>query len=87
MRTAGRLKGIAIWSNTDDELESTLGIAQAVMLSGVLGAALSEITGKSVGSAPVRISAVRARMADQLGRWPEAREALEDLIDWDLGPF
>ena len=26
-------------------------------------------------------------MSEQLGRSPGAREELEDLIDWDLGPF
>jgi transcriptional regulator with XRE-family HTH domain len=71
----------------DDELETTVSIAQAMMLARLLGADLSEIIGESVASAPMRIAAIRAGMVAELARSPGAREELEDLIDWDLGPF
>jgi transcriptional regulator with XRE-family HTH domain len=71
----------------DEELETTVSIAQAVTLARLLGADLPEIVGESVAGAPVRIAAIRTGMAGELARSPGAREELEDLIDWDLGPF
>jgi transcriptional regulator with XRE-family HTH domain len=71
----------------DDELETTISIAQALALAHLLGTELAEIIGESVGPAPVQVSAIRAGMVEQLDRSREAREELEDLIDWDLGPF
>lgn len=70
-----------------DRLRSWDGIAQALTLARLLGAELSEMLGESVGSAPIGIPTIRAGMAAQLDRSPGAREELEDLIDWDLGPF
>lgn len=81
------LEGYCDLEQYDDELETTISIAQALMLAQVLGADLSEILGAPVGSAPIGIPAIRAGMAAQLGRSPGSREELEDLIDWDLGPF
>jgi len=71
----------------DDELESTISIAQAVTLARLLGREISDIVWESAGPQAVRMSAIRAGMSEQLGRSPGAREELEDLIDWDLGPF
>jgi DNA-binding XRE family transcriptional regulator len=71
----------------DEELETTLSIAQAVTLARLLGTDLSQMIGDSAGATQVRISAIRAGMAPQLDSSPGAREQLEDLIDWDLGPF
>lgn len=71
----------------DDELESTISIAQAVALARLLGRDLAEIVGEPAGSPALRMSAIRAGMSEQLARSPGAREELEDLIDWDLGPF
>jgi transcriptional regulator with XRE-family HTH domain len=71
----------------DDELETTISIAQAVILARLLRADLAEITGESAGATPVQISAIRSGMVAQLEPSPGAREELEDPIDWDLGPF
>lgn len=68
-------------------LETTLSIAQAVTLVRLLGTDLPEIIGEPAVSGKIQISAIRAGMEGQLGRSPGAREELEDLIDWDLGPF
>jgi transcriptional regulator with XRE-family HTH domain len=71
----------------DDELETTISIAQAVILARLLGTNLLEMIGESAASTQIQISAIRAGMVAELGRSPGAREELEDLIDWDLGPF
>jgi transcriptional regulator with XRE-family HTH domain len=71
----------------DDELQTTISIAQAVTLARLLGTGLLEIIGESAVSSQIQISAIRAGMVAELGRSPGAREQLEDLIDWDLGPF
>jgi transcriptional regulator with XRE-family HTH domain len=71
----------------DDELETTISVAQAVMLARLLGVDLSELVGESGAGAPVRIAAIRSGMTSELARSPGSREELEDLIDWDLGPF
>jgi DNA-binding XRE family transcriptional regulator len=81
------LAGYYALEQYDDELETTISIAQALTLAGLLGAELSEMLGEPAGSAPIGIPAIRAGMAAQLVRSPGAREELEDLIDWDLGPF
>jgi transcriptional regulator with XRE-family HTH domain len=81
------IEGYCDLEQYDDELETTVSIAQAVMLARLLGADLSAVIGESATSAPVRIAAIRAGMAAELGRLPGSREELEDLIDWDLGPF
>ena len=81
------LEGYCDLEQYDDEVETTISIAQALTLARLLGAELSEMLGEPVGSAPIGIQAIRAGMVAQLVRSPGAREELEDLIDWDLGPF
>ncbi|MGA2776835.1 MAG: helix-turn-helix transcriptional regulator [Steroidobacteraceae bacterium] len=72
----------------DSDIDSAISIQQALELARLLGtdlAGLIEPNGKPI--VPVRIGVVRAALVTQLERSPEAREVLEDAIDWDLGPF
>jgi transcriptional regulator with XRE-family HTH domain len=72
----------------DSEIDSTLSISQALQLAGLLGTHIVELMGE--GEAPgaaVPIAKVRAALAAQIARSPDSREALEDAVDWDLGPF
>lgn len=76
----------------DAEIESTLSIRQAQQLAQLLGTELADLlTARAAPAAPappaVPIAMVRAALAAQLAHSPDAREALEDAIDWDLGPF
>jgi hypothetical protein len=67
-----------------------LSIRQAQQLAQLLGTELADLLAERAangGAPPVPIALVRAALAAQLGRSPDAREALEDAIDWDLGPF
>jgi transcriptional regulator with XRE-family HTH domain len=80
----------------DSDIDSAISIQQALELARLLGTDLAgliepngEPNGKPNGKpiVPVRIGVVRAALVTQLERSPEAREVLEDAIDWDLGPF
>jgi transcriptional regulator with XRE-family HTH domain len=71
----------------DDELETTLSITQALTLARLLGTDVTELLGESKQPVPVKIPAIRAVLVAQLSDSPETREALEDEINWDLGPF
>ena len=74
----------------DAEIESTLSIRQAQQLAQLLGTELADLLAERAAGAAapaVPIAMVRAALAAQLAHSPDAREALEDAIDWDLGPF
>jgi transcriptional regulator with XRE-family HTH domain len=68
----------------DSELESVLSIAQALKLAQLLGTNLLGLLGET--EQPLKVPIARVRSA-HLGSSAEAREALEDELDWDLGPF
>jgi transcriptional regulator with XRE-family HTH domain len=71
----------------DSELESVLSIAQALKLAQLLGTNLLGLLGEAEQPLKVPIARVRSALAAQLGSSAEAKEALEDEIDWDVGPF
>ena len=71
----------------DDELETTISITQALTLARLLRTDLQELLGESKQPVPVKIPAIRALLLAQLAESPGTREALEDEINWDLGPF
>jgi transcriptional regulator with XRE-family HTH domain len=71
----------------DSELESVLSIAQALKLAKLLGTSVLGLLGEEEQPLKVPIARVRSALAAHLGSSAEAKEALEDVIDWDLGPF
>jgi len=72
----------------DSEIDSTLSISQALQLADLLGTPIVELLAEAdAQAAAVSIATVRTALATQLAHSPDAREALEDAIDWDLGPF
>jgi transcriptional regulator with XRE-family HTH domain len=71
----------------DSELESVLSIAQALKLAQLLGTNLLGLLGEAEQPLKVPIARVRSALAAHLGSSAEAKEALEDEIDWDVGPF
>jgi transcriptional regulator with XRE-family HTH domain len=71
----------------DSEIESVLSIAQVLTLAKLLGMDVMGLLGEAEQSMKVQIARVRSTLAAHLGNSAEAREALEDVIDWDLGPF
>jgi transcriptional regulator with XRE-family HTH domain len=71
----------------DSELESVLSITQALKLAQLLGTNVLGLLGEDEQPLKVPIARVRSALAAHLGSSAEAKEALEDVIDWDLGPF
>lgn len=71
----------------DSELESVLSIAQALKLAQLLGTDLLGLLGETEQPLKVPIARVRSALAAHLGSSAEAKETLEDELDWDLGPF
>jgi hypothetical protein len=71
----------------DSEIESVLSIAQVLKLTKLLGTDVMGLLGEAEQPMKVPIARVRSALAAHLGSSAETREALEDLIDWDLGPF
>ncbi len=71
----------------DSEVDSVISIRQALNLARLLDTDITALLGESAEGAPVPIAAVRAALIAQLERSPDSREALEDAIDWDIGPF
>jgi len=71
----------------DEELESAVSIAQALKLANLLHTDLLTLLGET--EIPVRMSIARVRSAlnAQLGKSAEAKEWMEDTLNWDLGPF
>jgi transcriptional regulator with XRE-family HTH domain len=71
----------------DSELESVLSIAQALKLAKLLGTNVLGLLGEAEQPLKVPIARVRSALVAHLGSSAEAKEAMEDEIDWDLGPF
>jgi transcriptional regulator with XRE-family HTH domain len=71
----------------EEELESSVSIAQARKLAHLLGTDLLALLGETEIPVKMPIARVRAALNAQLGKSAEARELLEDTINWDLGPF
>lgn len=71
----------------DSEADSVISIRQALNLARLLDTDIAALLGERAEAAPVPIAAVRAALIAQLERSPDSREALEDAIDWDIGPF
>jgi transcriptional regulator with XRE-family HTH domain len=71
----------------DEELESAVSLAQALKLANLLHTDLLTLLGETEIPVKMPIARVRSALAAQLGRSAEAKELMEDTLDWDLGPF
>jgi transcriptional regulator with XRE-family HTH domain len=71
----------------DEELESAVSIAQALKLANLLHTDLLALLGETEIPVKMPIARVRLALNAQLGNSAEAREVMEDTINWDLGPF
>ena len=71
----------------DEELESAVSIAQALKLAKLLDTDLLALLGETEIPVKMPIGRVRAALSAQLGNSAEAKELLEDTLNWDLGPF
>jgi hypothetical protein len=81
------VRGYCDLEQYDSEIESVLSIAQVLKLTKLLGTDVMGLLGEAEQPVKVPIARVRSALAAHLGSSAEAREAMEDLIDWDLGPF
>jgi transcriptional regulator with XRE-family HTH domain len=71
----------------DEELESAVSIAQALKLAKLLDTELLALLGETEIPVKMPIARVRSALNAQLGNSAEAKELMEDTINWDLGPF
>jgi transcriptional regulator with XRE-family HTH domain len=71
----------------DDEIESALSIAQALKLANLLHTDLLTLLGENEVPVRMPIARVRSALNAQLGKSAEAKELMEDTLNWDLGPF
>jgi transcriptional regulator with XRE-family HTH domain len=71
----------------DEELESAISIAQALKLANLLHTDLLRLLGETEIPVRMPIARVRSALNAQLGKSAEAKELLEDTLNWDLGPF
>ena len=71
----------------DDELESAVSIAQALKLAKLLDTDLLALLGEAEIPVKMPIARVRSALNAQLANSAEARELMEDTLNWDLGPF
>jgi hypothetical protein len=71
----------------DEELESAVSIAQALKLANLLQTELLALLGETEIPVKMPIARVRSALSAQLGSSAEAKELMEDTINWDLGPF
>ena len=71
----------------DEELESAASIAQALKLSSLLHTDLLALLGETEIPVRMPIARVRSALNEQLGTSGEAKELMEDTLNWDLGPF
>jgi transcriptional regulator with XRE-family HTH domain len=71
----------------DEELESAVSIAQALKLAKLFDTDLLALLGETEIPVKMPIARVRSTLNAQLGNSAEARELMEDTINWDLGPF
>jgi len=71
----------------DEELESAVSIAQAIKLANLLHTDLLSLLGETEIPVKMPIARVRSALNAQLGNSAEAKELMEDTLNWDLGPF
>lgn len=71
----------------DEELESAVSIAQALKLAKLLDTDLLNLLGETEIPVKMPIARVRSALNAQLGNSAEAKELMEDTLNWDLGPF
>jgi transcriptional regulator with XRE-family HTH domain len=71
----------------DSELESVLSIAQALKLAQLFDTNLLGLLGEPEQPLKVPIARVRSALAAHLGSSAEAKETMEDELDWALEPF
>jgi transcriptional regulator with XRE-family HTH domain len=71
----------------DEELESAVSLAQALKLANLLHTDLLTLLGETELPVKMPIARVRSALNAQLGKSAEAKELMEDTLDWDLGPF
>jgi transcriptional regulator with XRE-family HTH domain len=71
----------------DEELESAVSIAQALKLASLLHTDLLALLGETEIPVKMPIARVRSALNAQLGNSAEAKELMEDTLNWDLGPF
>lgn len=71
----------------DEELESNVSIAQALKLARLLHTDLLTLLGETEIPVKMPIARVRSALSGQLGKSAEAKELMEDTLNWDLGPF
>jgi transcriptional regulator with XRE-family HTH domain len=71
----------------DEELESAVSIAQAIRLAKLLDTDLLALLGETEIPVRMPIARVRSALTAQLGSSGEAKELMEDTLNWDLGPF
>jgi transcriptional regulator with XRE-family HTH domain len=71
----------------DEEIESAVSIAQALKLANLLHTELLTLLGETEIPVKMPIARVRSALNAQLGNSAEAKELMEDAINWDLGPF
>jgi len=71
----------------DEELESAVSIAQALKLANLLHTDLLVLLGETEIPVKMPIARVRSALNAQLGNSAEAKELMEDTLNWDLGPF
>jgi len=71
----------------DEELESAVSIAQALKLASLLHTELLPLLGETEVPVKMPIARVRSALNAQLGKSAEAKELMEDTLNWDLGPF
>lgn len=71
----------------DEEIESAISIAQALKLANLLRTDLLALLGETEIPVQLPIARVRSALSAQLGKSAEAKEWMEDTINWDLGPF
>jgi transcriptional regulator with XRE-family HTH domain len=81
------IRGYLDLEQHDEELESAVSIAQALKLSRLLHTDLLALLGETETPVRMPIARVRSALNAQLGNSSEAKELLEDTLDWDLGPF
>jgi transcriptional regulator with XRE-family HTH domain len=71
----------------DEELESAVSVAQALKLANLLNTDLLALLGETEIPVKMPIARVRSALNAQLGNSAEAKELMEDTLNWDLGPF
>jgi hypothetical protein len=71
----------------DEELESAVSLGQALKLANLLHTDLLTLLGETEIPVKMPIARVRSALSAQLGKSAEAKELMEDTLDWDLGPF